>query len=103
MRICAFIYYGLLLFFNFHALTSPWFQVIRTHFPNRTIITIAHRLDTVVDNDKIVVMNAGSVAEFGPPLELLQREDGMMRQMAVAAGNLDHLIQRAAGDTSHSM
>ena len=52
-----------------------------------------------MDNDNIIVMNAGSVAEIGPPLELLQREGSMLRQLGISAGNLDHLIQRAAGES----
>jgi len=77
-------------------------QIIRTHFSKCTIITIAHRLDTVVDNDKIVIMNAGSVMEFGPPLELLQREGSMLRTLGISAGNLDQLIRRATGDSAAS-
>ena len=87
------------------AIACPWSvsQVIQKLFTNCTIITIAHRLDTVVDCDKIVVMNAGAVAEFGPPLELLQREGSMLRTMGIDCGgleNLIHLAQRAqSGDT----
>ena len=72
-------------------------QIIRTHFPKCTIITIAHRLDTVVDNDKVVIMDAGSVTEFGPPFELLQKEGSMLRTLGINAGNLDQLIGRATG------
>jgi len=71
-------------------------QIIRTHFSKCTIITIAHRLDTIVDNDKVIVMNAGSVAEYGPPIELLQREGSQLRALGVSAGNLSELIQRAS-------
>ena len=79
--------------------------MIQKLFSNCTIVTIAHRLDTVVDCDKIVVMNAGAVAEFGPPLELLQKEGSMLRAMGVDSGgleNLVHLAQRAqsGGKTS---
>ena len=77
-------------------------QVIQKLFSNCTIVTIAHRLDTVVDCDKIAVMNAGAVAEFGPPLELLQQEGSMLRRMGIDSGgleNLIHLAQRArSGD-----
>lgn len=36
-------------------------------FANRTIITVAHRINTILDSDKVVVLDKGSVAEFGPP------------------------------------
>ena len=44
---------------------------IRRKFTNCTILTIAHRLDTIIDSDLVVVMDAGRCAEIGAPLELL--------------------------------
>ena len=71
-------------------------QIIRNHFKNCTIITIAHRLETVVDHDKIIVMKAGAVVEFGPPLELLQRRGGVLRSLGKSSRNLNHLVRRAS-------
>ena len=67
-------------------------QVIQKLFAKCTIVTIAHRLDTVVDCDKIVVMHAGMVAECGRPLELLRQQGSMLRTMATDSGGLDNLI-----------
>ena len=56
---------------------SPWpilQKVIREEFKQCTVITIAHRLDTILDSDFILVMNNGSVTEFAPPQELLSDE-----------------------------
>src|ERR1700709_2320186 len=39
-------------------------------FTNRTIITIAHRINTVIDSDRIIVLSRGEVTEFGTPGEL---------------------------------
>src|SRR3984957_20883239 len=39
-------------------------QILREKFMNQTIITIAHRLNTVMDSDKIVIMNDGIIAEY---------------------------------------
>jgi ATP-binding cassette, subfamily C (CFTR/MRP), member 1 len=33
-------------------------QVLKAHFHDRTVFTIAHRLDTIIDSDRILVMNA---------------------------------------------
>lgn len=46
-------------------------QVIREKFVNQTILIIAHRLNTVVDSDKIVVLSNGLVLKHGTPDELL--------------------------------
>ncbi|PVU96626.1 hypothetical protein BB559_002317 [Furculomyces boomerangus] len=44
---------------------------IRSSFKNNTIITIAHRLNTVLDSDRIIVMDKGEIAEVDSPTELL--------------------------------
>lgn len=46
-------------------------QTIRREFARCTVITIAHRLSTVADSSKLMVMDAGRLVEFGRPAELL--------------------------------
>ena len=46
-------------------------RVIREKFKDCTVITIAHRLDTVIDSDKVIVMGEGHLLEEGIPFELL--------------------------------
>ena len=48
-------------------------RVIRQQFGQATIVTIAHRLGTVLDYDHLIVMDAGQIAESGTPDELRQR------------------------------
>jgi ATP-binding cassette, subfamily C (CFTR/MRP), member 4 len=46
-------------------------QVIRENFKNSTVITVAHRLKTIADYNKIIVMEKGSILEQGEPFDLL--------------------------------
>ena len=56
-------------------------QIIRTHFRDQTIIAIAHKLDTVLDFDKIAFMDHGRIVEFDTPRALLSREGSAFRSM----------------------
>lgn len=57
-------------------------------FSNRTIITIAHRINTILDSDRIVVLEAGEVKEFDSPKELI-RQKGLFYQLVREAGLLE--------------
>ncbi|KAJ5176747.1 Metal resistance protein YCF1 [Penicillium canariense] len=57
-------------------------------FQDRTIITIAHRINTIIDSDRIVVLDKGRVAEFDTPAELI-RQGGRFYELAKEAGLLD--------------
>ncbi|XP_063633943.1 probable multidrug resistance-associated protein lethal(2)03659 isoform X1 [Cydia splendana] len=59
---------------------------IRTHFQHCTVLTIAHRLNTVIDSDKILVLDAGRLVEYAPPHLLLQNEKGAFRRMVEQTG-----------------
>ncbi|XP_030388616.1 probable multidrug resistance-associated protein lethal(2)03659 [Scaptodrosophila lebanonensis] len=56
-------------------------ETIQTKFAHCTVLTIAHRLLTVMETDSVLVMDAGRVVEFGPPHELLQRPDGVLLKL----------------------
>jgi ABC-type multidrug transport system fused ATPase/permease subunit len=49
-------------------------RVIREEFSDNTIITVAHRLDTILDSDMVAVLQEGILVEYGPPQELLSRQ-----------------------------
>lgn len=57
-------------------------------FQDRTIITIAHRINTIIDSDRIVVLDKGRVAEFDTPAELIKR-GGKFYELAKEANLLD--------------
>ena len=56
-------------------------ETIRSKFEDSTVITIAHRLNTIIDYDRILVMDKGQLVEYDPPYELLGREDGAFAEL----------------------
>jgi len=54
-------------------------------FANRTIITVAHRINTIMDSDRVVVLEKGEVVEFDTPLELI-RKRGVFYGLVKEAG-----------------
>merc|ERR1712010_285866 len=54
---------------------------IRAEFQGCTIITIAHRLNTVLDYDRILVLKEGAIAELDTPRNLLKVEGGIFKSM----------------------
>ena len=60
-------------------------KMLRTRFKETTLITIAHRLETIMDYDVVLVMKDGKAAEFGPPTHLLE-QNGIFTELVNAAG-----------------
>ncbi|ODN79695.1 hypothetical protein L202_03623 [Cryptococcus amylolentus CBS 6039] len=56
-------------------------RIIQSQFSNTTIISIAHRLQTVAYYDRILVMDAGKVAEFDSPLDLFDESESIFRAL----------------------
>lgn len=61
-------------------------DTIHREFSSTTMITIAHRLHTIMDCDRIIVLSGGEIVEQGTPAELVQKEDGLFLSMAKDAG-----------------
>lgn len=72
-------------------------DTIRHKFADCTVLTIAHRLNTIMDSDRVLVMDAGQAVEFGTPHELLQLPLGIFHDMVQATGptESERLIQIA--------
>uniref|UniRef100_A0A8C1T903 ATP-binding cassette sub-family C member 10 n=1 Tax=Cyprinus carpio TaxID=7962 RepID=A0A8C1T903_CYPCA len=56
-------------------------KTIREKFKHKTVLTIAHRLNTIMDSDRVLVMHAGKVVEFDSPSALCQREDSVFQKL----------------------
>ncbi|KAH9462851.1 hypothetical protein Pst134EA_014942 [Puccinia striiformis f. sp. tritici] len=63
--------------------------VIRNEFKSFTILVIAHRLNTILDCDKILVINKGKVVEFDSPDNLMKSKDSEFSKMCQEAGLID--------------
>ncbi|XP_071060267.1 LOW QUALITY PROTEIN: ATP-binding cassette sub-family C member 10 [Pseudochaenichthys georgianus] len=56
-------------------------QTIREKFRDKTVLTIAHRINTIMDCDRVLVMHAGKVVEFDTPAALCQSDDSIFQRM----------------------
>jgi len=63
-------------------------SVVREEFSRCTVITIAHRLETVIDGDAVIVMSKGQVEEMGPAFHLLRNPLGALSSMVDSQGEL---------------
>lgn len=63
-------------------------ETIRLRFAKCTVITIAHRLHTVMESDKVLVIDAGEIVEFDHPYKLIQKPDGFFKRLLDQTGNL---------------
>lgn len=62
-------------------------RVLAEEFTNCTIITVAHRLNTIMSSDLIVVMDEGKLVEVGPPRDLLDAEGGWFQKLVKQDGS----------------
>lgn len=76
--------YGNLLHIS-HSTDAIIQQTIRRELADSTTLTIAHRLNTIMDSDRIMVLSAGRIIEFDTPHTLLQNKDSMF----------SHLVEQA--------
>ncbi|KAF8935585.1 hypothetical protein BGZ47_009878 [Haplosporangium gracile] len=63
-------------------------RALRREFQNCTVLTIAHRINTIMDSDKILVLEQGRVAEFDSPVNLLEKKDGLFYGLAAQSGSI---------------
>lgn len=78
-------------------------ETIRRKFTDCTVLTIAHRLHTIIDYDKVLVMNEGRAVEFDHPFLLLQKKDGVFYRLVQQTGRkmAGHLLNVAKEVSNH--
>jgi ABC-type multidrug transport system fused ATPase/permease subunit len=78
-------------------------QTIKNEFKNVTILTIAHRINTIIDYDKVIVMSNGQIAEFDTISNLIKDENSLFKRLvnemdSVSSKNED--VQRQQSNDS---
>ncbi|TFK76748.1 P-loop containing nucleoside triphosphate hydrolase protein [Pluteus cervinus] len=73
-------------------------STLRNELKDVTLITIAHRLQTIMDADKILVLNAGHIVEFDTPRNLLANEDGIFRKLVNESADKETLYVMAGAN-----
>ncbi|KAF7272715.1 hypothetical protein GWI33_014527 [Rhynchophorus ferrugineus] len=61
-------------------------KTIRSEFADCTVLTIAHRLNTIMDSDRVLVLDKGNISEFDTPANLLENKDSIFHGMCKDAG-----------------
>eukprot|EP00644_Phytophthora_capsici_P002656 jgi/Phyca11/563311/estExt2_Genewise1.C_PHYCAscaffold_110629 len=77
-----------------HATDQALQRVIREVFKSSTVLTIAHRLDTILDSDRILVMDDGQAKELSTPTELVQKGEGHFFDLMEEGGYLDRFQEQ---------
>ncbi|KAH9869491.1 hypothetical protein IAQ61_006697 [Plenodomus lingam] len=72
---------------NLDAATDAHVQrLLRAKFPHHTLVAVAHKLDAILDFDKVIVMNSGQMVEYGRPYQLLERQGSWFRSLYEESG-----------------
>ena len=76
-------------------------RALRKEFGSSTILTIAHRLQTVVDYSRILVLDQGTIREFDTPNALLQNPNSLFSNMVEETGPTNAaLLRRLAAEAA---
>ena len=74
-------------------------ETVRREFRGSTILIIAHRLATVMESDRVMVLDAGRVVELGSPSELLSKPESVFYGLAKDAGLVEGVGDEEGGES----
>ena len=75
-------------------------EAVGKRFQHATIIAVAHRLDTVIDYDKILVLGSGRVLEYGSPYELIEKGGDFASMVLDTGDEMSELLKSRAKMTN---
>ncbi|CDO68601.1 hypothetical protein BN946_scf184996.g32 [Trametes cinnabarina] len=76
--------------------------IIREGFGDSLLLTVAHRLRTIIDYDRLLVLDKGELAEFDTPFNLIHKEGGIFRNMCLRSGTFSELEAAAKAKGGHN-
>ncbi|KAF8309572.1 P-loop containing nucleoside triphosphate hydrolase protein [Clavulina sp. PMI_390] len=76
-----------------HATDNLVQETLKTEFSDVTLITVAHRLETVMNADKIMVLDAGNIAQYDSPRNLLAADGGSFKSLVDGSGDRERLYE----------
>ncbi|KAL5254948.1 hypothetical protein ACHWQZ_G014413 [Mnemiopsis leidyi] len=66
-------------------------KVIREELKDLTVVTVAHRIETIIDYDRVLVLSRGQIVEDGKPKELIRNNSSSFRNLAAQSGYLNKM------------
>eukprot|EP01083_Nonionella_stella_P208688 757133_1 len=69
-------------------------EAVKKSFPGGTIVSVAHRLDTIIDNDVVLVLGAGKVLEFDSPHNLIEKNGHFAKMVNDTGAEMSDELRR---------
>lgn len=74
-------------------------KTIRSEFKDCTMLTVAHRINTIIDSDRVLTMDNGVVAEYSSPQDLLADDNSLFSKLAGVQTKRDNVAPSPQDET----